>query len=108
MRTKAAFVVGAAVGYVLGTRAGREKFEEIRAQARKMWEDPRVQDTVSDLEDKAAGTMRTKGPELKDKVTDAVKSATGAAQSKVKAKDTQDSGPTSTGSTSTGSAPGVL
>ena len=50
MRAKAAFLVGGAVGYVLGTRAGREQFERIRGQAQRLWEDPRVQGTVNDVE----------------------------------------------------------
>jgi SLT domain-containing protein len=33
---------GVAVGYVLGSRAGREKYEEIAATARKMSEHPTV------------------------------------------------------------------
>lgn len=82
MRTKAAFLIGGAVGYVLGTRAGREQFEKIRTQAQKMWEDPRVQSKVSDVEHRAEDLMREKGPELKEKVSGAVKSATGAVRSK--------------------------
>lgn len=76
MRTKAAFLIGGVVGYVLGTRAGREQFEKIRGQAQKLWEDPRVQDTVSDVEQRATALVKEKGPEIKDKVTGAVKSAT--------------------------------
>jgi len=30
------FVAGAGVGYVLGTRAGREQYERIKAQAKKV------------------------------------------------------------------------
>lgn len=82
MRTKAAFLIGGAVGYVLGTRAGREQFEKIRSQARKVWEDPRVQGTVSDVEQRATGFVKDKAPELKDKVTDAVKQASDTVRSR--------------------------
>lgn len=75
MRTKVAFIIGCGVGYVLGTRAGREQFEKIRTQAQKMWEDPRVQSKLDEVEQRASGLMHEKGPELKEKVTGAVKSA---------------------------------
>ena len=78
MRVKAAFLIGGAVGYVLGTRAGREQFEKIRSSAKTLWEDPRVQDTVSDVEQRATEFVKDKAPDLKDKVTGAVKSATDA------------------------------
>jgi tripartite-type tricarboxylate transporter receptor subunit TctC len=82
MRTKLAFIIGAAVGYVLGTRAGREQFEKIRSAARQMWEDPRVQSTVEDVEQRASDLMKEKGPELKEKITEAVKSAADTVRSK--------------------------
>ncbi len=82
MRTKAAFLIGGAVGYVLGTRAGREQFEKIREQAQRLWEDPRVQSTVNDVEQKAATLVKDMAPEIKDKVTDAVRSATETVRSR--------------------------
>lgn len=50
MQGKLAFVFGAAVGYVIGTRAGRQKYDRLKSQAKDLWEDPRVQRTVSDAE----------------------------------------------------------
>ena len=46
MRGKLMFISGLAAGFVLGTRAGREKYEEIRANAQKVWEHPTVQEAA--------------------------------------------------------------
>lgn len=87
MKTKAAFVLGAGIGYVLGTRAGRQQFEKIKGWASDTWNDPRVQSRVDDLESTAAQFAKEQGSALadkakeqgfalKDKAVDAVKSAT--------------------------------
>lgn len=43
MKGKVAFVLGAAVGYVLGTRAGRERYEQIKRGAERLWNTTPVQ-----------------------------------------------------------------
>lgn len=50
---KLLLLVGAGVGYVLGARAGRERFDQIADQANKLWSDPRVQTKVEDVKAKA-------------------------------------------------------
>src|ERR1051325_6193747 len=46
MRGKLMFLSGLAAGFVLGSRAGREKYEEIRANAKKVWDHPTVQEAA--------------------------------------------------------------
>jgi hypothetical protein len=46
MRGKLMFIGGLAAGFVLGSRAGREKYEEIAASAKKVWEHPTVQEAA--------------------------------------------------------------
>lgn len=51
MRGKILFVTGAAVGFVLGARAGRERYEQIKATATKVWQSPGMQKQVHTVED---------------------------------------------------------
>lgn len=44
MRT--GLVLGLGVGYVLGTRGGREQYETLKAQAQQLWQRPQVQEAV--------------------------------------------------------------
>ena len=46
MRGKLWFALGAAAGFVLGARAGREKYEELVVNARKVWDHPTVQEAA--------------------------------------------------------------
>ena len=46
MRGKIGLVVGLGVGYVLGTRAGRARYEQIKKQAERIWELEPVQKQV--------------------------------------------------------------
>ncbi|KAF2411515.1 hypothetical protein B1729_19965 [Microbacterium sp. B35-04] len=51
MRGKAGLVIGLAVGYVLGTRAGRERYEQIKSQWLKVWDTEQVQTQVTKVKD---------------------------------------------------------
>jgi hypothetical protein len=69
VKGKILFVAGLGLGYVLGTRAGREKYEELRTAALKVWNDPRVQKQVDAVED----FVKDKAPEVADFVSDNAK-----------------------------------
>ena len=69
---KLQILLGAGVGYVLGARAGRERYDQIEQQARKLWSNPKVQDAAGQAEDAA----RQAGAQARDKVQDAVGSVT--------------------------------
>ncbi|MFF1571549.1 hypothetical protein ACFVWR_02295 [Leifsonia sp. NPDC058292] len=57
MRGKLLFVAGAAVGYVLGARAGRKRYEQIKSAATKVWESPGIQKQVDSVEDFVAAKV---------------------------------------------------
>ena len=57
------------LGYVLGTRAGREKYEQLKSTAMKLWNDPRVQRQV----DAAENFVKDKAPDVAEFVSDNAK-----------------------------------
>lgn len=65
MRGRIMFVTGAAAGYVLGARAGRRRYEQIKAGAEKLWNDPNVQKSV----DQVQTFVKDKAPEVQSVVT---------------------------------------
>lgn len=69
MKGKILFVAGLGLGYVLGTRAGREKYEQLKSSALKLWNDPRVQKQV----DSAEAFVKDKAPDVAEFVTDNAK-----------------------------------
>jgi hypothetical protein len=69
MKGKILFVAGLGLGYLLGTRAGREKYDELKAAALKVWNDPRVQKQVDAVED----FVKDKAPEVAEFVSDGAK-----------------------------------
>jgi hypothetical protein len=75
MRGKAALVVGLVAGYVLGARAGRQRYEQIKEQAEKVWDQPAVQGQVEKV--KALGVSALKS--VPGVVWKGAKSVTGAA-----------------------------
>ncbi len=95
MKGKILLLTGLAVGYVLGTRAGRERYEEIKTAANKLWSDPRVQKPVKQAEE----FVKDKAPEVAEFVTDGVKTVA----SKVTGKTAPATKPAAKPATSTAS-----
>ncbi|MDO9455371.1 hypothetical protein [Nocardioides sp.] len=84
--SKLTLAVAFAAGYVVGAKAGRDRYEQIRAGAQKVAENPRVQAATDAAKEKAgevassvAETAKEKATEVagaaKDKAADAVGSA---------------------------------
>jgi hypothetical protein len=51
MKGKLHFLLGLGVGYVFGTRAGRKRYEQIKAAAQNIWESEPVQWSVNQVQD---------------------------------------------------------
>jgi len=51
MRGRLIFVAGAALGYVLGARAGRARYEQIKSASSRLWNSDGVQKQVHTIED---------------------------------------------------------
>ena len=71
MMKRLTILLSGAVGYVLGTRAGRERYEQIKSMATKVKDDPRVQEKTQ----QAADLAKEKAPVVKDKVVSAASTA---------------------------------
>ena len=69
MKGKILFLAGLGVGYVLGTRAGRERYEEIKAAAANLWNAPVVQKQVDNVQD----FVKDKAPDVVEFVADGAK-----------------------------------
>jgi hypothetical protein len=98
VKGKILFVAGLGLGYVLGTRAGREKYEELRQAALKVWNDPRVQKQVDAVED----FVKDKAPEVADFVSDNAKKVVAQVSGKKPAAKSGSRSASSTGSSASG------
>ncbi len=70
-------LIAGGIGYVLGTKAGRERYEQMRSQFDKVKNDPRVQEKTQ----QAADLAKEKAPIVKEKVTEAAEAATSKVKS---------------------------
>jgi len=75
MRYRWVFLAGLGIGFVLGTRAGRERYEQMRRLARKVADNPTVQQAAGAIQAQAAGYAKTAGGKVADRA--------GAARAKV-------------------------
>lgn len=58
---KLTILAAGVTGYVLGTRAGRERYEQIKTQASKVWGNPTVQSGVETATTQAKHAASTAG-----------------------------------------------
>jgi len=81
MRYRLTFIAGLATGYVLGARAGRERYEQLRKTAQRITQNPAVRNTAEsaaltgrEAASKAFGTVSAKvGDRLPDSVSSRVR-----------------------------------
>ncbi|MBA2697418.1 MAG: hypothetical protein H0U61_01440 [Nocardioidaceae bacterium] len=76
--SKVLLLAAGATGYVLGARAGRERYEQIVTLSQRTWSSPKVQQAKHDAQDLA----REKAPIVGEKLGDAAKRAASSVQSK--------------------------
>lgn len=74
---KLPLLLAAAAGYVLGSKAGRERYEQIKASAAKIAGNPKVQDAAHRAQDTVVSKAQPAASAVADKVTDTVKSKFG-------------------------------
>ncbi|MFV0426448.1 MAG: YtxH domain-containing protein [Beutenbergiaceae bacterium] len=78
MKGKVAFVIGAGLGYILGTRAGREQYDKLKAGLQSALDHPAVKDRVAKAESAINDVVRDQGSQMSDRVANAVKDRFGA------------------------------
>jgi hypothetical protein len=78
MRGRITFLAGVAVGFVAGTRAGRERYEQMVKLSRKAVESPAVQKATRTAGAMAAGLTKTAGQKAAErmpKITETAKTS---------------------------------
>jgi hypothetical protein len=105
MKGKFLFVVGLGVGYVLGTRAGRERYEQIRKAAEDVWNQPKVQEGVGTVKEFAMSRVGDVSDAVLDGAKKLVKQVSGTQASTTRST-SSTSASKSSGSTSSGSSSG--
>jgi hypothetical protein len=83
MMGKMTFVLGAAVGYVLGAKAGQKRYEQIKGRANQLWSSESVQSKV----ETAKQTVRDQAPAVADRIGGVAKSAGSTVKEKVSGED---------------------
>lgn len=83
MRYKAVFVAGVAVGFIAGTRAGRETYDQMAGYAKKFAANPKVQQAASAVQAKTAELTKTAAAKAPEAARSAVSSAASTVSTQV-------------------------
>lgn len=71
--SKFPFLLGAGLGYLLGTRAGRGQYEKIKKASTAVWQSTPVQGVVHKADQTVGDLARQQGSKLTDQVAGLVK-----------------------------------
>jgi hypothetical protein len=78
MRFKLTFFTGLVVGYVLGAKAGRKRYDTISDGVRRLVDSPVVQEAAGVLQAQASGALATARSSVTAKVSDKVTTRIGS------------------------------
>jgi hypothetical protein len=70
MRTKWVFLAGLGAGYVLGSRAGRERYEQLIAALRRVKDSPTVQEAAGVVQAQAGRLAHTGREMVSERIAD--------------------------------------
>ncbi|AAZ54909.1 hypothetical protein JCM3263A_10440 [Thermobifida fusca] len=68
MRYRIVFIAGFAIGYILGAKAGRERYEQIARAARSLVENPTVRETADRVRSQVTDASKTVYDKLSEKL----------------------------------------
>ncbi|MGO9671746.1 MAG: hypothetical protein ACLPS1_24760 [Streptosporangiaceae bacterium] len=77
------FITGFAAGFVVGARAGRERYEQIKKLAVAAAQHPAVQQAAGTIQGQAAGLLASAGGKISSEVQARVPKMAGTARQKV-------------------------
>jgi hypothetical protein len=101
MAGKLGLLVGFGAGYVLGTRAGRERYDRIAGKAQELWSDPRIQEKAELAQQVAKEKAEQAQQVVKEKLGDKIDGKAGSGTPSARAS---GSGPSSGTGTRGGAA----
>ncbi|HEU5224035.1 MAG TPA: hypothetical protein VFU07_10220 [Candidatus Lumbricidophila sp.] len=90
MQGKLLLVIGLAAGYVLGSRAGRGRYEQIKQAADKFWSQPQVQKGVDTAKDFAKDKLGDAGEAVLDAAKSVIANVTKSKKPEASAKPAAD------------------
>lgn len=81
MLGKIQFALGAAAGFILGARSGRQSYEKMKTKAGELWNNPRVQERLTEVGDAAKSKLPPSISKLTSRKSGGTASRSGTARS---------------------------
>jgi hypothetical protein len=82
-RYRITFLSGLAAGFILGARAGRERYEQMKGLSRRVADSPAAQQAAAAVQAQAAGLAKAARQKVTDGLHDRVPKMAGTARAKV-------------------------